>query len=481
MKLVPRLSLVLVLIMSVVFVGRAWLRTVDESAHFESDMRRDHVAAAHALRAGVAEIWDLDGPERAKRLVESANLEGAALHFRWLETTEPNAHLSSRDVGEILSGRAVQRVAPGAPAEELISYFAVRPGTPSFGLLELRESLSERDEYMRASVRATAASVGLMIAAFWLVAMVTGRWIVGRPVDALLTQARRIGAGDLATPLYLHGPREFRALAEEMNRTCDMLSAAQTKVAEETDARARALEQLRHADRLATVGKLAAGVAHEIGTPLSVVAGHAQMIAGREVTGDRAIESARVIDAQVDRVARIVRQLLDFARSKGPERGASDALEVAASTLQLLEPEARKRSIELRAEGLSVLAAIDAESLGQVVTNLVVNAIHATPERGSVRVSVERTLTAPPGQAESQPFVRVDVKDSGTGIPEDVLPRVFDPFFTTKPTGEGTGLGLSVVHGIVQDHGGWITVDTSSGRGTTFSAFFPLASRSPAP
>jgi signal transduction histidine kinase len=248
-----------------------------------------------------------------------------------------------------------------------------------------------------------------------------------------------------------------------------LLQAATRELA----ARERAVEQARYADRLATVGKLAAGVAHEIGTPLSIVAGHAQMIAGREVTGDKAIESARIIDAQVDRVASIVRHLLDFARRKGPEGGSVEVLAVATGTVKLLQPSAREKGVTVRVAGHGAEAQIDAKSLEQVVTNLLVNALHASRDGGEATVTVQRVLVTPPDRTTKGSFVRIEVRDTGTGIPDDVRPHIFEPFFTTKPTGDGTGLGLSVVHGIVQDHRGWITVDTAIGRGTTFSVFLP--------
>jgi signal transduction histidine kinase len=248
-----------------------------------------------------------------------------------------------------------------------------------------------------------------------------------------------------------------------------LLQAATRELAE----RERAAEQIRYADRLATVGKLAAGVAHEIGTPLSVVAGHAQMIAGREVTGDKAIESARIIDAQVDRVAGIVRHLLDFARRKGPEGGSVEVLAVATGTVKLLQPSAREKGVTVRVAGHVAEAQIDAKSLEQVVTNLLVNALQASRDGGEATVTVERMLVTAPDRTTEGSFVRIEVRDTGTGISDDVRPYIFEPFFTTKPTGDGPGLGLSVVHGIVQDHLGWITVDTAMGRGTTVSVFLP--------
>ena len=480
MKLVPRLSLVLVGTMSVMLLYRSMLGVRDDNALYDKDIRRDHAATAHVLRASVAEVWETQGPERAKHLIDTANRGSETLRFRWVPPGSADTALSLHEVDAVTRGSDIQRVEPGKSSEELASYFALRPGAPQLGILELRESLAERDEHTRTTLRTTLVAMAIFVAVFWGLAMLIGRWFVGRPVDRLVKKARSVGAGDLSTPLDLRGPEEFRALADELNRMCDRLGVAQTKAAAEADARVRAVDQVRHADRLATVGKLAAGVAHEIGTPLSVVAGHAQMIAGREVAGEKVLESARIIDAQVNRVARIVRQLLDFARRKGPEGGSADVLVTVTSAVELLEPSAQKKGVHVRVRGDAPKAQVDGESMGQIITNLLMNAVHASSDGGEITVTVEGVLATPPGEgAREGAFVRTDVQDTGTGISVDVLPHVFEPFYTTKPTGDGTGLGLSVVHGIVQDHGGWITADTDVGRGTTFSVFLPVARTSP--
>lgn len=292
-------------------------------------------------------------------------------------------------------------------------------------------------------------------------------------------------------PLDEHDREMAQALADHAVLALSnarLLESLRTELAEREKtetARIHAIGQMRHADRLATVGKLAAGVAHEIGTPLSVVIGHAQMIAGGEVQGERVLKSARTIDEQANRVAKIVRQLLDFSRRKGSEGRAVDVLEIAKSVVELLRPQANKRGLKLVVSGDPCSAWIDQESLVQVLTNLVVNAIAASSEGASVNVRIATVHASPPsdrtGRTAPTDFVRLDVEDFGTGIPDEVLPHVFEPFFTTKAQSSGTGLGLSVVHGIVQDHRGWIDVKTVPGSGTTFSVFFPAVQPSVKP
>lgn len=231
-------------------------------------------------------------------------------------------------------------------------------------------------------------------------------------------------------------------------------------VEQERSMRRSAVAQLRHAERLNVIGKLAAGVAHELGTPLSIVAGHAQMIAGREVTGEAALSSARAIDAEATRMGKIVRQLLDFARRKGPEGTSCDPNEVAQRCASLLAVMADRARVTCDVRELEPprRTLIDEDSLQQVLTNLAVNAIQAMPDGGKLAIAVARAKDS----------IVIDVSDTGTGLPEEVEQHLFEPFVTTKAPGDGTGLGLAVVHGIVVDHHGWITVDSGL-HGTTFS------------
>jgi signal transduction histidine kinase len=293
----------------------------------------------------------------------------------------------------------------------------------------------------------------------------------------LTEKARRIGQGDLSNSLVLRRTDEFGDLAEEMNAMCDALARANARVGAETRARLQTIEQLRHADRLSTVGKLAAGVAHELGTPLSIVSGHAEMIAKGEVKGAKIVESASIIDRETKRIARIVRSLLEFARRKGPEGETCNVGEAASRCIAMFEPIAEKARIQIRLEpGATVPATIDPDSLQQILANLLTNAIQAMPSGGTVHMTVGSETSSPRGLPDSpREYVRLDISDDGNGIAPDVLPHIFEPFFSTKESGDGTGLGLSVVFGIIEDHGGWIAVDSHLSKGTTFSVFLPKA------
>ncbi len=237
------------------------------------------------------------------------------------------------------------------------------------------------------------------------------------------------------------------------------------------------IAQLRHADRLKTVGTLASGVAHELGTPLNVVSARAEMIAEGQTTTDDAKTYAKAIMGAADRMAKIIRQLLQFARQTSAQKAPCDLAAIARETAELLKPLANRRSAQIVCAKSSVEASLDADSsqLQQVIMNLVINAIQAMPAGGEVTLHVDEATLVPPidlGSKEAR-FLRLRVEDRGGGIEEANIAHVFEPFFTTKEVGEGTGLGLAVAYGIVRDHGGWIAVTSKVGLGSTFSVYLP--------
>jgi signal transduction histidine kinase len=250
----------------------------------------------------------------------------------------------------------------------------------------------------------------------------------------------------------------------------EVLDRLRTYVENERAGRRRVIEQLRHAERLNVVGKLAAGVAHELGTPLNVISTTAELLDTDAKAGPMVHASCRVIIEQSGRMATIIRQLLDFGRRGGADRSPTDLVTLVESTVALMRPLARKRQVELSLAlpNRSVAAEVNRLEIGQVLSNLILNAIQAMPNGG-------RSIVALGVERERGVDVAVlTVSDEGTGIRAEDVPRVFDPFFTTKDVGEGTGLGLAVTYGIVSDHGGRVNVETDWGHGSCFTVVLPL-------
>jgi signal transduction histidine kinase len=246
-------------------------------------------------------------------------------------------------------------------------------------------------------------------------------------------------------------------------------------VAKEQRERRVAIEQLRHAERLNIVGKLAAGMAHELGTPLNVIAGNAELLETRRLSPEKQRALLGTIRGQTDRMSRLMRQLLDFGRAAGGGKVRVDLNGLARATGELLHPLALKRGCSLVVEPheapLPILA--NGAEIEQVLTNLVVNGIDAMPRGGQLhlRTGIDSRVDR---SGDAHGYACAVVEDEGTGIAPEDLQRIFDPFFTTKDVGEGTGLGLSISYGIVQDHGGTLEVTTRKGRGSRFKMLLPL-------
>jgi len=306
-----------------------------------------------------------------------------------------------------------------------------------------------------------------------------GVTVVANPLERLIEKTRRIGDGDLSGPLDTSNHDEFSELAIALNTMCEQLAAARDKSHKETATRVAALEHLRHAERLTTVGRLASGVAHELGTPMNVASVRAELII-EEAPSEDAVASARIIKNQVDKMAAIIRQLLDFARRRTPKKERTELAPLISLSIKLLDALAKSKhvAIEFAPPSEDFPAMADPGQLQQVLSNLLLNAVQAMPDGGTINLAVSRGNYRRRGMesdvATLGDSARIDIRDNGIGIPPDNRHHIFDPFFTTKGVGEGTGLGLSIAYGIVEDHGGWIDVDSVVGKGSCFSVFVPL-------
>ena len=240
-------------------------------------------------------------------------------------------------------------------------------------------------------------------------------------------------------------------------------------VLEDVTARVRLEEQLQQREKLSSIGLLAAGVAHEINTPLTGVSSYTQMLLGMLAETDPKHALLQKIRRQTDRATGIVNNLLNFSRTGGVTEFVEVNLNrVLEDTLQLLEPQFRQSRVEIVRECAEELPRVhgNAGKLQQVFTNLLLNARDAIPDGGRITL---RTST------DDRDLVNVEVRDTGIGIAPENVARIYDPFFTTKGVGRGTGLGLAVSYGIVQEHSGHIAVESAPGRGTTFRITLPTA------
>ncbi len=260
---------------------------------------------------------------------------------------------------------------------------------------------------------------------------------------------------------------ETRFLHLELQAQNELL---ETKVRERT-------EQLLQAEKLATLGELIAGIAHELNNPLSAMMGHAQLLRMNHKDPPTAARVEKLLEA-AQRATRIVRNFLTFARRHKSEKVAVSINEIVTKTLEFLAYQLRVANVEVQtalAPDLPPIAG-DPHQLQQVLINLVNNASQAM-----AAAKGQRTLRVASEVAPDRVAIRVAVADDGPGIPPDHLRRIFEPFFTTKPPGEGTGLGLPIAKGIVAEHGGTLEVESELGRGTTFVLTLPVSEAAPVP
>ncbi len=298
-----------------------------------------------------------------------------------------------------------------------------------------------------------------------LVVYFGGIRMVGRPLDRLIDKVNEVSKGDLKRPVNVRTGDELGDLAAAINQMCECLIKQRRQLESESQARIAAVEQLRHADRLRSVGRIAAGIAHEIGTPLNVVSGHAELIESGELSDEAIRTSCRQIKTETDRIAKIISSVLEFARGRTTFRKSTDVRTVVGETCELLRPIARKThaSLETELPDQPVLANIDSGQIQQVLTNLINNAIQSRQTGAAVRIAVTQTVF------EASTETRIAVSDNGAGISQEDREHLFEPFFTTKDVGKGTGLGLAIALGIVHEHGGEIVVESEPGAGSTFT------------
>lgn len=485
MKLAAKLTVFIVAAMLLVFAVRGYQAARRHMVNAEDRARASSLLLGRALRPAVVEIWSQEGPEVAIRMLSYAadrvrRTMPFDLRFVQLSETEDSGSQPLVGLDRLADlGFKEERlfVETVAGHESLLTYLPVMVRGQRVGALEISGPLTERDREFRAEILHIVVGTVLASLAALLVVAVGGYFFVGRPMRRLVAKSRRVGAGDLSGPLDSRRRDEIGELAAEINQMCERLAVAQARVEEETNRRLAASEQLRHADRLTTVGKLASGVAHELGTPLNVISGRAKMIVRGQVTNDALVESAQAIVEQADRMTNIIKQLLGFARRRQPQRRRESLRGVVDRTLALLAPLAQKSTvvIDSKHEEPEPFAEIDVTLVEQALTNLVMNAIQAMPKGGTLTVRSREEVVSPPAGvgAATGSYASLHVEDTGTGMTAEELRHAFEPFFTTKDVGSGTGLGLSVAHGIVRDHGGWIAATSASDRGSRFSIYLP--------
>jgi two-component system, NtrC family, sensor kinase len=322
------------------------------------------------------------------------------------------------------------------------------------------------------------ATTSVLVLVLSFLIWVIVRHNVSHPINELITRIREIGKGEWRQRIEVSGQDEVASLAREFNLMSEELEQSHSRLLQEQKLKLELEQELRHSERLASVGRLAAGIAHEIGTPLNIISGRAEYLSRRPRSAEEIKTNLELIRSQTDRIAAIVRQLLEFSRRREPVFRRVDVTALVNHVTYLMEHQLQSKAIGVEISGPRSLPNIyaDPDLLQQVFLNLFSNSLHALGAGGTIKIHTEltdgeRLFTPSQGTGSG---LQITFEDNGGGIAAEHIGRIFDPFFTTKDIGEGTGLGLSVSYGIIKDHGGEIYAESEPGQFTRFLIFLPL-------
>ncbi len=479
MKLAAKLSLVSVIAVIAVLAASNYFAAQIAI----SKIKRDHEAYAQKMasqmESSILDAWQSGGVEAMRSALRT---EGKPPVARWVwfeesvtATTRPS---TTADFSTIVTRQAMTSFVStvGDGGHLLHTYYPVDLGVPRAGGLEFTRSLDDYDRETMDKLIESLIVVGFLSIVSILVVWFAGVRLVANPLNKLTAATKRIGEGDYRFRVELSGKDELTQLGRSINEMSARLDAQKSAIERETRDKLLITQQLRHADRLKTVGRMAASIAHEIGTPLSVVSGRAALIAKGDLSAEKVKQNAETIQSETDRITDMIRQVLDFSRQLPSEKTEVDLNEILIQVTELLTTVAERKgvAIESALAGTRALACLDGGQIRQVLTNIVVNGIQAMESGGTLYLSLNRVLPETGNEDRCASFEwKIRVRDEGIGIPKENLESIFEPFFTTKDVGDGTGLGLSLAYNMIQEQGGQIEVSSELGEGSEFRIFLP--------
>ena len=357
------------------------------------------------------------------------------------------------------------------------------------GVLDIVYPLAQIDRTIRRNtLTIVGLSLGFVILAAILVSLLVQRTVYG-PLADLKDGAIRLADGDLDQPIPVRSHDELGQLAEAFNSMMRALRSSRVeleewghtleqKVEEATRELHVAQAEAARGEKLASVGLLAAGIAHELNNPLTGVLTFSTLVRKNLPDDSPEAEDLDLVIQETRRCAGIIRRLLDFAREKAPEKNYADLNRLIEKTVQLIAQSAQAADIEINMDLDESLPPVwmDENLVEQVIMNMLVNAEHSIQGGGRITVRTRLLDDQRHGGRDKAAVATAEltIADTGCGIPAEDLQKIFDPFFTTKGVGKGTGLGLSVSHGTIEAHGGSIEVESTVGEGTEFRIYLPL-------
>jgi two-component system NtrC family sensor kinase len=452
-----------------------------------------------ALRQGIANIRIFNREGRimfstdstVTGVVERSSKECAVCH----STPTPQVNITPPDRSRIFTNdkgkRELAMVTPiyNEPACSNAACHAHPAQVKVLGVLDVTYSLENVDQIVENIQRRAIFTTAITVIVIGVFIFFFIRATVHKPIAKLIAGTRALSAMQLDRPVDIKADGEigelahaFNSMREQLMKTVSELNeltqSLETKVQQRTEQLKAMNQKLFQSDRLASLGQLAASVAHEINNPIAGVLNLSMLV--ERILKEDGIPPERVeevrryliqISSETTRVGRIVGDLLAFSRRPSPQRLPADLNAIIRRTVSIIDHKLKLANVELELQLDETLPNIkcDNSQIQQVIVNLVMNASEATHNRDHGKVTVRTTVNT------NRESIRLEVKDNGDGIPKEYLAKIYDPFFTTKGEGKGVGLGLAVVYGIVESHGGEIEVDTKVGEGTIFRVDLPIS------
>lgn len=481
-----RLILVLTLATAAIMAVAGFMLLRQRDAALQTAMRTELRAHALTLQIALQEDYEAGRIADAQRLIDHLSDNPKVYAVVLFDAEGRVAMLSDPLIPEeihypvevrhvIATGETIELDRSINEQEVFSILMPIRVGARNYGAFEIAQPASFVKAEIAHSRSSIAAITFLLFVAIFLVVLIVTRTSLSRPVKELLRGAAAVGQGDFDYRVIV--PKrggEFARLAKDFNRMADSLSEQRQAARREAEERLDLERALRRSERLAFIGRIATGVAHEIGAPLNVIYARAgQLLTLVDGPLNARQRHISIIRAQSERITRIVRELLDLAHPVELRKDRIDLSNLIAGSVELIETEAARANVvvETRIPD-GVMIHVDRESLQQVLMNIYLNAIQAMPKGGRLQIECRYVKN-------DRTFVAVRISDTGPGILPEHIGHIFEPFYTTKKVGHGTGLGLAVVGRIIEEHGGRIDAANNPESGASFTIYLPAAEEFP--
>lgn len=464
MKIGTRLTIVLLLALSPIIAAFTYWNAHRSTQMHINDLKRDIRATTRSLTPTMENDLLHEEVSEVKEVIRRMSVDQMLVAVLkpdgniWYQPESLPFSLAGIHLESVLPAgdgfSEFERHDPGGDWFYRIVPLADRTNT-TFAYLLVAQDWSDVREDLRTRVIGSVVASVLLVAVMIAIIPLTIRRYVTVPLGELSRKVTQFSAED-GRSRELQGD-EVGLLTQEFKKLDAQLTEARQSLLHNHRKELELQRTLQHAQRLATIGTLASGLAHEIGTPMGVIRSRAEHLLQNEPTTARTRSSLETIVSQIDRVTRIVRMLLDYARSRDSHKAVCDVRQILHTALSLMDTEAARREVKVIAEpgATPLMVTCDSGQLQQVFVNLIMNALDAMTPGGGVL-----HITASTEQSNGTPQVTLAFKDTGPGVAPQDAESVFDPFFTTKEPGSGTGMGLAVSQSIMQDHDGAIRLES---------------------